>query len=64
MKFPEYRARRTRRTPTLRNMVRETRLAVDDFIYPLFCVEGNDVCNPISSMPGVSQMSIDRLAVE
>ncbi len=64
MKFPEYRARRTRRTPILRNMVRETRLAVDDFIYPLFCVEGNDVCNPISSMPGVSQMSIDRLAVE
>lgn len=64
MKFPEYRARRTRRTPTLRNMVRETQLAVDDFIYPLFCVEGTDVCNPISSMPGVCQLSIDRLAAE
>ena len=64
MKFPEYRARRTRRTPTLRNMVRETQLAVDDFIYPLFCVEGNDVCKPISSMPGVCQLSIDRLAAE
>lgn len=64
MKFPEYRARRTRRTPTLRNMVRETQLAVDDFIYPLFCVEGNDVCKPISSMPGVCQFSIDRLAAE
>ncbi|ABA90296.1 porphobilinogen synthase [Syntrophotalea carbinolica DSM 2380] len=64
MKFPEYRARRTRRTPILRNMVRETQLAVDDFIYPLFCVEGTDVCNPISSMPGVSQMSVDRLAAE
>ncbi|MDK2846877.1 MAG: porphobilinogen synthase [Desulfuromonadales bacterium] len=64
MKFPEYRARRTRRTPTLRNMVRETRLAVDDLIYPLFCVEGEDVCNPISSMPGVCQLSIDRLVTE
>ena len=64
MKFPEYRARRTRRTPTLRNMIRETQLAVDDFIYPLFCVEGTDVCNPISSMPGVYQLSVDRLAAE
>lgn len=64
MKFPEYRARRTRRTPALRRMVRETQLAVDDLIYPLFCVEGSDICKPIGSMPGVSQMSIDRLAVE
>lgn len=64
MKFPEYRARRMRRTPTLRNMVRETRLTVDDLIYPLFCVEGEDVCNPISSMPGVCQLSIDRLVTE
>jgi porphobilinogen synthase len=64
MKFPEYRARRTRRTPTLRSMVRETRLTVDDLIYPLFCVEGTGVCKPISSMPGVCQMSIDRAVEE
>ena len=64
MHFPEYRARRTRRTPILRNMVRETRLSVDDLIYPLFCVEGADVCHPIGSMPGVCQLSIDRLVAE
>jgi porphobilinogen synthase len=42
-------------------MIRETRLNVDDFIYPLFVVEGKDVKNPVSSMPGVFQLSTDHL---
>jgi porphobilinogen synthase len=42
-------------------MIRETRISVDDFIYPLFAVEGKDVKNPVSSMPGVFQMSRDHL---
>jgi porphobilinogen synthase len=42
-------------------MIRETRLSVDDFIYPLFAVEGKAIKNPVSSMPGVFQLSIDQL---
>jgi porphobilinogen synthase len=45
-------------------MVRETGLSVDDMIYPMFVVEGKGVNNPISSMPGNSQLSIDLLIKE
>src|SRR5579884_4295934 len=55
------RPRRLRRTPALRRMVRETTLSVADFIAPFFVVEGTDITNPISSMPGHSQFSVDRL---
>jgi porphobilinogen synthase len=58
------RPRRLRRTPALRAMVRETRLAPDDFIYPLFVTHGQSVRHPIASMPGVYQLSIDQLAAE
>jgi porphobilinogen synthase len=63
MQFPEYRARRTRRTESLRRMVRETRLSVDNFIYPLFVVPGKGVQKEIPSMPGQFNLSVDK-AVE
>ncbi|MGA9521567.1 MAG: porphobilinogen synthase [Myxococcaceae bacterium] len=63
MSFPLHRPRRLRRNETLRQMVRETVLRPDDFVYPMFVVEGRNVRNPIGSMPGVFQLSID-LAVE
>jgi porphobilinogen synthase len=56
------RPRRLRLTGALRRMVRETTLAPDDFILPLFVTHGRDVQNPIGSMPGVYQWSLDRLA--
>jgi porphobilinogen synthase len=58
------RPRRLRLTPALRRMVRETTLAPDDFIYPLFVTHGRQVHNEIGSMPGVYQWSIDLLARE
>jgi porphobilinogen synthase len=61
MLFPDYRPRRMRRNETIRRMVRETHLRVDDLILPLFAVEGKDVKNPIPSMPGQFQLSIDHL---
>ena len=58
------RPRRLRRTAALRDLVRETTLEPSDFVQPLFVVPGEDVRNPISSMPGVEQLSVDRLAGE
>ncbi|MBI3993828.1 MAG: porphobilinogen synthase [Candidatus Lambdaproteobacteria bacterium] len=60
MAFPNSRPRRLRRTPGLRRMVRETKLSVDDFIYPMFITEGEGVRNPVPSMPEVHQLSIDE----
>lgn len=54
------RFRRLRVTEPLRSMVRETELTVNDFIYPLFIVPGNKIRKPVSSMPGVFQLSIDE----
>lgn len=62
--FPVTRLRRLRRTPALRTMLRETELNAADFIYPVFVRPGNGVQRPISSMPGVSQWSVDRLVEE
>jgi porphobilinogen synthase len=59
--FPSQRLRRLRSTPTLRNMVRETWLTSNDFIYPLFVVYGENKRIPVASMPGVFQYSVDRL---
>src|SRR5690349_12060186 len=59
--FPTIRPRRLRRTAALRSLVRETVLTPTDFIEPFFVVDGRDVASPIGSMPGVSQLSIDRL---
>jgi porphobilinogen synthase len=64
MHFPATRLRRLRRTPTLRGMVRETRLAVEDLIYPLFCIPGREQRRPIASMPGICQLSVDQAVLE
>jgi porphobilinogen synthase len=64
MRFPIYRPRRLRRNENLRRLVRETRLSVDDLIMPLFIVPGAQVSNPISSMPGIAQLSVDRAVEE
>ena len=61
MLFPDYRPRRLRQNEAFRRMVRETVLSVDDFILPLFTIDGKDVKNPIPSMPGHYQLSIDNL---
>jgi len=62
--FPVVRHRRLRSNETLRRMVRETNLTVSDFIYPLFVMEGREIRNPVPSMPGVYQMSIDQVVQE
>ena len=64
MSFPTQRPRRLRRNENLRRMVRETHLRVDDLIMPLFIVPGSGVENPIGSMPGISQLSVDRAVEE
>ena len=64
MSFPRRRLRRLRRGENWRRAVRETSLSVDDLVYPLFVVEGEGVRNPVESMPGVFQLSIDLLDQE
>ena len=64
MPFPVHRMRRTRASESLRRLVRETQLAPDDFILPLFACPGRGVRKPISSMPGNFQLSIDELVKE
>lgn len=64
MYFPTYRPRRLRRNENLRRMIRETVLAVDHLVMPLFVVPGRGIKNPVSSMPGVFQMSVDTLLEE
>ncbi|WP_054741875.1 porphobilinogen synthase [Cellulosilyticum ruminicola] len=58
------RPRRLRSSQAIRNLVRETVLHVEDFIYPLFVVEGENIKEEISSMPDVYHFSIDRLREE
>lgn len=55
------RFRRLRSSETMRRMVRETRIAAEEMIYPIFIMEGENIKNPIPSMPGVYQYSIDRM---
>ncbi len=64
MGFPQLRLRRLRAHPALRRMVRETRLCVDRLIYPLFVRPGSGVRQPIGSMPGQFQFSVDQLVEE
>ena len=64
MPFPQDRPRRLRRTEALRRLVRETTLAPDDLVWPLFAVPGQRVRRPVSSMPGVFQLSVDELVAE
>jgi porphobilinogen synthase len=58
--FPKSRPRRLRRTPALRALVRETSLSVGDLIWPIFLRDGEDIDEPIVSLPGVSRLSLDR----
>ncbi len=62
--FPITRPRRLRQTPSLRRMVRETTLTANDLIYPLFAVPGNAVAKEVVSMPGVYQLSVDKIVEE
>ena len=64
MPFPQERPRRMRRTEALRGLVRETTLAPDDLMWPLFAVPGKKVRNAVKSMPGVFQLSVDELVAE
>ena len=64
MSFPVTRPRRLRRTEAIRSIARETRLSTDGFIYPMFVCPGKGVRNPIASMPGVSQQSVDTFLEE
>jgi len=62
--FPEYRPRRLRRTAALRAMVRETLLAPSQLVLPLFVRPGSGVRQPVSSMPGVNQTSVDEMLTD
>lgn len=62
--FPDVRPRRLRRSATLRRMLRDTTLSVDNLIAPLFVRHGDAVRTPIPSMPGVSQLSVDQAVLE
>lgn len=61
MLFPDYRPRRLRQNDAFRRMIRETRLSVDNLILPLFAINGKGIKNPIDSMPGHYQLSIENL---
>lgn len=64
MDFPIYRPRRLRQNQLLRELVRETSLEPRSFIYPLFVGPGKDKAQPVSSMPGVAQLTVDRAVKE
>lgn len=64
MAFPAQRPRRLRQNESLRQLVRETALSVDDFIYPLFVVPGHGIRKEIAPLPGNYQLSIDCLIEE
>jgi porphobilinogen synthase len=64
MSFPLQRPRRLRRSESLRELVRETRLTTAGLIYPLFVCPGENVKQEVSSMPGVFQQSVDRIVEE
>lgn len=62
--FLRRRPRRLRRSPAIRDVVRETKLSPEDLIYPLFACPGSDVRQEVPSMPGVFQLSVDQVVVE
>jgi porphobilinogen synthase len=64
MAFPVHRPRRLRATESIRALVRETALAPDDFILPLFACPGEGVKREIGAMPGNYQMSVDQIVIE
>src|SRR6516165_1156419 len=64
MGFPLERPRRLRQSDAWRRLTRETELTADDFVYPLFVVPGSRLRHPVSSMPGIAQLSVDEAVVE
>jgi porphobilinogen synthase len=64
MSFPKKRMRRLRVSPSMRRLVRETKVSVDDLVYPLFVREGEGVKEPIKSMTGCYHFSPDMIADE
>lgn len=62
--FPITRSRRLRSSKNIRNMVRETTLSVNDFIYPLFVCEGKGIRKEVTSMPGIYNLSVDEVIKE
>jgi porphobilinogen synthase len=62
--YPSTRLRRLRKTKAIRDLIRETHLSVNDLVMPLFIKHGKEIKNPIASMPGQFQISIDNLAEE
>ncbi len=60
MNFPQSRPRRLRKNKAVRDMVKETSVSVEDLVYPVFVREGNNIKNPVESMPGIFQLSIDK----
>ena len=62
--YPQTRLRRLRERAALREMAKETRLSVSDFIYPIFVTHGRDVRTEIDPMPGIYQFSLDHLIPE
>ncbi|MDH3335000.1 MAG: porphobilinogen synthase [Rhodospirillaceae bacterium] len=60
-KFPLTRMRRNRIDDWGRRLVGETRISVDDLVWPLFVTEGSNVAEPVKSMPGVERLSVDRI---
>ena len=64
MSFPKTRLRRLRYNPILRDLVKETKISLDDLIYPMFVCTGRNIRNEISSMPGQYQLSIDNFITE
>jgi porphobilinogen synthase len=61
---PYFRPRRLRNKDNIRRMIQETRLSIDNFIFPLFVTEGKNIKKPIQSMPGNFQLSIDNIVKE
>jgi porphobilinogen synthase len=59
--FPDYRPRRLRRTESLRRLIQETHLSASQLVLPLFVRSGSNIRNPVGSMPGVSQLSVDEM---
>ena len=64
MSFPVVRPRRLRRSEAIRSLSRETRLSTQGLLYPMFVCPGRSVRNPIGSMPGVAQQSVDKFLEE
>jgi len=59
--YPAYRPRRMRRDDWSRRLIQENHLRIDDLIYPVFLLPGNNQTQAVSSMPGIERMSLDRL---